>query len=195
MTELPTTKSELVAKIAAGSQFDFTFFWGHQKSKDGSVTKACCSQWWHSPFSVNGVSFPTAEHYMMYRKAMLFCDKLCAEQILKAPSPKEAKMLGRRVNGFSEGIWLKHRDEITFTGNQLKFSQNQAIRAFLESTRNSILVEASPVDLTWGIGLAEDSPVARIPAQWPGLNLLGFTLTRVRAALLEGSIEGRAVTP
>ena len=55
--------------------------------------------------------------------------------------------------------------------------------AFRTRTGDAVLVEASPVDRIWGIGLAADDPRARDPSIWLGLNLLGFALMKVRAQL------------
>jgi len=180
---LPTNKESLIASIEKGAAFDYLFFWGHRKSTDAGVTKACFSQWYDSPFRVDGELFRTAEHYMMVRKARLFDDTVVAEAILKAATPNEAKSLGRRVKGFSEARWLEHREEIVFTGNAAKFSQKVEFRSFLLEAGDKVLVEASPVDAIWGIGLSQDHPSASTPAAWPGLNLLGFALVKVRARL------------
>jgi ribA/ribD-fused uncharacterized protein len=183
MRRVPLSKVQLTASIEVGERFEYTFFWGHQKSKEGSISKSCFSQWWVASFCVDGITFPTAEHYMMYRKALLFGDTGSAQSIIAAQSPKEVKALGRKVSGYDEASWLLHREEIVYTGNLNKFSQNESLRQFLLSTRDSILVEASPVDAIWGIGLDENAPDARIPERWPGLNLLGFALVRVREFL------------
>ena len=183
MKSIPNTKEQLTHFSREGERFDYTFFWGHQKSKDGSITKSCFSQWWPSPFSAHEIQFATAEHYMMYRKALLFGDAVAAEAVLKAATPKEAKALGRKVRGYDEGTWLRNREEIVYSGNLLKFSQNDSLSTFLLSTGDSILVEASPVDPIWGIGLAEGSVDALFPERWPGLNLLGFALIQVRGEL------------
>lgn len=180
---IPLDKVALLESERKGATHEFLFFWGHQKSKDGTLTRSCFSQWWHSPFSVDGRLFATAEHYMMVRKAELFGDAASAQLILSARTPKDAKALGRTVRGFSDELWLANRDEIVFTGNWHKFSQNPALKQVLLKTANAILVEASPVDAIWGIGLAEDHPKARQPADWPGLNLLGFALMKVREKL------------
>lgn len=68
-------------------------------------------------------------------------------------------------------------------GNLAKFAQNPALGEFLLGTGEQVLLEASPVDAVWGIGLAADHRDATRPAQWPGLNLLGFALMDVRAQL------------
>lgn len=183
MRVLPTSKAALLAAINEGESFSYSCFWGHQKSKDGSVTKSCLSQWWEASFEIEGRSFTTPEHYMMFRKAELFGDHDVAGKVLQAATPRDAKALGRRVRGFDEARWLEHREEIVFTANLAKFSQNSALRAFLLQTEPAILVEASPVDAIWGIGMAADDPRATNPAEWRGLNLLGFALVKVRVRL------------
>ena len=184
---LPSNRDALQKAVQAGARFTFLFFWGHRKPVDGSVTKSCFSQWYEAPFRVGDEQFKTAEHYMMVHKARLFGDEDVAREILAAATPNEAKKLGRKVRGFSEVTWLEHRDRIVYDGNLAKFSQNSSLRSFLLGTRGSILVEASPVDAIWGIGLAQDNPRAGDVNAWPGLNLLGFALTRVREDIERGS--------
>ena len=50
-------------------------------------------------------------------------------------------------------------------------------------TGGRVLVEASPRDRIWGIGLAAGDEQALSPERWPGLNLLGFALMEVRHQL------------
>jgi ribA/ribD-fused uncharacterized protein len=179
----PFSKDHLLKEISRGYPLEFTFFWGHQKAKTGELTKSCFSQWWDSPFQLGEHFYRTAEHYMMVHKALLFDDIKSSETILAAATPKEAKHLGRLIKGFDEKIWLQHREEIVYRANLAKFSQHKPLQTFLLDTGEEVLVEASPVDAIWGIGLAADDPKARNPALWPGLNLLGFALMRVRAEL------------
>ncbi|MFP9115770.1 NADAR family protein [Flavobacterium sp. RHBU_3] len=162
---------------------EYLFFWGHQPSKDGSITKSCFSQWWEADFTINGITYPSAEHWMMAKKAELFNDSETLEKILACTSPVEAKKLGREVQNYNEEAWLENRYEIVKEGNLHKFSQNADLKSFLLSTGNSVIVEASPVDNIWGIGLAADSKKALNPAEWRGPNLLGFALMEVRDAL------------
>jgi ribA/ribD-fused uncharacterized protein len=77
-------------------------------------------------------------------------------------------------------MWNQHRREIVMAGNYQKFTQNTALREFLLTTGDRVLVEASPLDKIWGIGLAADHVDAPQPEKWPGLNLLGFALMQVR---------------
>ncbi|WP_430502919.1 NADAR family protein [Micromonospora trifolii] len=172
--------ADLAAAQAQGHRVKFLFFWGHQPERDGGVGPGCLSQWWPAPFTVDGMRFATAEHYMMWRKATLFGDRAMAEQILAAPHPHAAKALGGRVAGFDQQTWSEHRFAIVVAGNLAKFDQHPALRAFLLATGPRVLVEASPLDRIWGIGLDRDDPAAGEPGCWRGLNLLGFALMQVR---------------
>lgn len=120
---------------------------------------------------------------MMYRKVLLFGDSEAAQRLLSANNPGEAKAIGREVKGFDQASWDAHRFEIVVSGNLAKFSSNPALREFLLNTGNRVLVEASPVDKIWGVGLAEDNPACENPNLWKGANLLGFALMEVRDQL------------
>ncbi|MFN8608131.1 MAG: NADAR family protein [Vulcanimicrobiota bacterium] len=169
--------------VGNGLQPKYLYFWGHRPQRDGSIGKGCFSQWWVQPFVVDKVRYVSAEHYMMAEKARLFGDEDALVKILEAPTPAEAKKFGAQVGGFVEEVWRRHRFEIVVAGNLAKFGQNENIRQFLLATGERVLVEASPVDRIWGVGLAEDDPRCADPAQWLGLNLLGFALMEVRARL------------
>ncbi len=165
------------------------FFWGHTQNNQGQVAKTCFSQWFHSPFEIDGVNYATAEHYMMAEKARLFSESSKAnealiQKIVDAPHPQKAKQLGRQVEGFTNEVWNQHRFEIVVKGNEAKFTQNPELAEFLLSTRKRVLVEASPADKIWGIGLAEDHSDAGNPFKWKGINLLGFALMEVRSKLI-----------
>lgn len=144
------------------------------------------SQWWEGhPFEEEGVLYRTAEHYMMAGKACLFEDQEIREKILNAPTPGEAKKLGRAVRNFEQAKWNAHRCDIVIQGNYLKFSQHPDLRAYLLQTQSRVIVEASPVDQIWGIGLTKDDPQAHNPHSWKGPNLLGFCLMEVRDRLFK----------
>ncbi|WIV57761.1 NADAR family protein [Amycolatopsis nalaikhensis] len=188
MTGHPRSVEELTRALDAGKRFKYVYFWGHQPPRGGGVGSGCFSQWWPSPFELDGVRFATAEHYMMWRKARLFGDDEVAAQVLTARHPKQAKDFGRRVRGFDEATWTAHRFEIVVEGNAAKFGQHAELGRYLAGTGQRVLVEASPVDRVWGVGLAADDPRAGKPRAWRGLNLLGFALADVRAQL--GSRSG-----
>ena len=174
---------QLLKQINESKQHNFLFFWGHQPQKDGKIGPSCFSQWWISNFMDENHQYSSAEQYMMAGKALLFEDKEIFEQILKTKSPKEVKALGRKIRNFDEQKWLESRYEIVKQANILKFSQDPDLKEYLQSTDNKIIVEASPVDAIWGIGLAKEHPDASQPQNWKGLNLLGFALMEVRDEL------------
>ena len=134
---------------------------------------------------VSGITYPTAEHFMMAGKARLFGDEAVALRILETTSPGDAKTLGRAVSGYDDKLWAERRYGLVVEGNTAKFGQNNALAEYLTSTGNRVLVEASPTDRIWGIGLAVDDSRTGRPSQWPGLNLLGFALMDVREHLAD----------
>ncbi|MBN0047850.1 NADAR family protein [Streptomyces actuosus] len=173
----------LTRHVRAGSAVKYLFFWGHRPRPDGRVGPSCLSQWWPSPFTVAGVTYRTAEHWMMAEKARLFADPEAERQVLDARHPAEAKKAGRLVRGFDEGTWERERFRIVVEGSVHKFGARPELRAFLVSTGDRVLVEASPVDRVWGIGLAAADEAAADPERWRGPNLLGFALMEARRRL------------
>ena len=179
----PATLTDLQARVAAGELFDYLHFWGHRRRADGTITASCFSQWYPARFEVDGVVYPSAEHFMMAEKARLFGDQATLQRVLVATTPDEAKSLGRRVAGYDDARWTARLFDAVVEGNHAKFAQSSKLREFLVGTRSAVLVEASPVDTVWGIGMAADDPRAGDPLQWQGLNLLGFALMVVRKRL------------
>ncbi|WP_433254494.1 NADAR family protein [Streptosporangium sp. CA-135522] len=179
----PRSVAEAVAAERDGRRLRYLFFWGHQPPRGGGVGAGCLSQWWEAAFTAQGRLFRSAEHYMMAHKAWLFGDDETAARILAAEHPGEAKKLGRQVRGFDEDVWNEHRYEIVVRGSTAKFGGRPELKDFLLGTRGRVLVEASPVDRIWGIGLTADDERAASPATWRGLNLLGFALMDARDAL------------
>lgn len=159
------------------------FFW---KSK--------LSQWSTSPFTddkfmseylpFNKVAFVCAEQYMMFHKAMIMGDFDTAKKILETTDPKEQQSLGRQVSGYDEVLWDRTRYDVVKRGNILKFRQNPELKKMLFDTYPRQLVEASPHDKIWGVGLDETDPMINDPENWRGRNLLGKVLTEVRDILM-----------
>lgn len=149
----------------------FTFFWRPDSP---------FSQWYASRFTVDGVDFACAEQFMMHGKALLFADREVAAQILATADPRAHKALGRKVRGFVDATWRAAREDIVYAGNHAKFTQDDTLRAALLATAGTRLVEASPLDRIWGIGLGAEHPDAIEPSRWRGANLLGDLLTRLR---------------
>lgn len=155
---------------------EFEFFWGSHHP---------FSQWHPVGFTIDDIDFNCAEQYMMYQKALLFKNEDIAEKILATDVPGKQKALGRKVKGFDAEIWEDNREQIVFDANLAKFSQHENLKKFILGTAGKWIVEASPVDSIWGIGLSVNDPKAQDPKQWQGLNLLGEALMKVRDSLLE----------
>ncbi|WP_435813180.1 NADAR family protein [Streptomyces tendae] len=180
------SREALVARVRAGARIKYLCFWGHRPLPDGSIGPSCLSQWWPSPFTVDGVEYATAEHWMMAGKARLFADAEAERRVLAAAHPAGAKKAGRLVRGFDEAVWERERFRIVVEGSVHKFASDPALRAFLLGTGGRVLVEASPVDRVWGIGLAAGDEAAQDPERWRGPNLLGFALMAARERLRAG---------
>ena len=180
--------------VENGRRLSFFFFWGHraEEGSEGRPGPWCLSQWWPAPFEYDGDLFPTAEHFMMWKKARLFGDSAVAAAILKTNDAGEAKELGRKVRGFNEPPWIRHRDGVVRAGNLAKFAQHATLGDYLLSIGADVIAEASPVDAIWGIGVRSTDPRARDPRRWPGLNLLGFGLMWVRKTRRESSLRSVA---
>ncbi|MGW8889724.1 NADAR family protein [Streptomyces sp. NPDC055749] len=174
---------DLVARVARGEKVKYLLFWGHRPRPDGVLGSSCLSQWWPSPFTVDSVTYASAEHWMMAGKARLFADEQAEIRAVGASSPGAAKKVGRQVRGFDESVWVRERFALVVEGSVHKFGQDPALREYLLNTGERVLVEASPRDRIWGIGLTRDDPRAADPADWVGLNLLGFALMEARARL------------
>ncbi|MFF4854556.1 NADAR family protein [Streptomyces rubiginosohelvolus] len=178
---------ELLADVARGKRVKYLPFWGHRPRPDGRIGASCLSQWWPSPFTVDGVTYASAEHWMMAGKARLFGDPEAEASAVTAKSPAAAKKAGRLVRGFDEDVWIRERFALVVAGSLHKFGQAPELGGYLLGTGDRVLVEASPRDRIWGIGLAADDERAERPQEWRGLNLLGFALMEARERLRAGA--------
>lgn len=156
---------------------DYIFFW-HEYLKYGFF-----SNWYESHFIADQVPYVHTEQYFMAQKALLFNDTDTFELIMQAETPDECKKLGRQVKNFNQAVFDEHQEEIMFRGNMAKFSQNVYLKGLLVGTGDKHLVEASPYDAKWGIQLDEATARTMDPSKWPGQNLLGKCLERVREEL------------
>lgn len=150
----------------------FIFFWG-----------GYLSNWFQCSFKDDQFTYPSSEAYLMAQKALLFGDVASATKILRANSPKEQKALGRLVKGFNESIWNQHKFDIMVKGLLLKFEQNESLKKQLLATGDKILVEGSPYDRIWGVGIHYSSELILDEKNWKGENLLGKALMEVRSKL------------
>ncbi|GKX52155.1 NADAR family protein [Budvicia aquatica] len=175
--EMAYSRDKLMCRYNSGDRPEYLFFW---KPNHDAADKTCLGQWQHSTFHVDTDTYRCAEQYMMAEKACLFDDSEIEKQIMNATDAKHMKALGQKIRHFDQALWDKAKHAIVLNANYYKFTQNRPMRDFLLSTGNKVLVEASPLDTIWGIGLGEDNPNAINPNRWRGTNLLGFALMEVR---------------
>lgn len=166
---------------------DYVFFWKCPKVQPNYIGKYIFSQWFtlNNMFKEGEQFFSSTEQYMMFHKAVLFDDVNIAAEIMKLNNPRKIKALGRKVMNYKESEWDKIRYDVVVNGNYLKFSQNEILKDYLLSTGDKTIVEASPDDDIWGIGLKENHPNALHIEKWKGKNLLGYALMEVRDKLKE----------
>ena len=151
---------------------EYVFFWN-----------GVFSQWYPSPITIGVMTYNCAEQWMMYQKACLFGDLETAVQILESKNPKEQKALGRNIKGYHIGVWNMLCLDIVRVGNLAKFNQNREMGDRLLATEDRFMVEASPFDKIWGIGMGMTDAGIEDKANWKGLNFLGHVLNNVREDL------------
>lgn len=186
MNHFGNAKEELTSlqqHFGAGNQIEFLYFWRHLPESDSDADRSCLSQWHDSGFEIGKIRYATAEHWMMASKARLFGDRDVLEEILQTKDPCKAQSLGRTVKRFSPDVWKQESVRIVFQGNLCKFQQNVSLRNYLLTTGDKVLVEASPHDPIWGVGLGENDSSIGNPFLWRGVNQLGFVLMAVRHAI------------
>jgi ribA/ribD-fused uncharacterized protein len=166
------TNEELLTFVAEGGKPEYHFFW-----------HGPFSQWEPSSFFIDKEHYPTAEHYMMAEKARFFEDRDTLDKIMATTSPREAKRLGRKVSNFDAYAWNKACKELVIEGNVAKFEQNPYLKKHLVESKGVVLVEASPYDKVWGIGVDVETALFLDPSEWKGENYLGYVLMEVRTRL------------
>ena len=135
------------------------------------------SNWYLCNIFYKDINFNSSEQIFMWGKAKLFNDEDVAEQILQTTDQREIKALGRKVKNFDDEIWKENCYDIMLQANIAKFEQNKNLRKLLYSVKDEVLVEASPYDKIWGIGLSSSDPRSDNQNQWLGQNLLGKCLS------------------
>jgi ribA/ribD-fused uncharacterized protein len=180
--EEPKKKRVLKAKIAveAGPEPVF-FFTGNPALND---TKEF-SNMFEAPMQVEGVTFPTVEHYFQWSKAKQFGDAGAQAKIMKTPSPKSVKSYGKKVTGFDADVWGEKSVQVMRTGVKAKFMQHPELLKKLMDTGVRPLAEADPRSKFWGIGTSSDTSKAKKPDLWPGKNMMGKILMELRTELKE----------
>jgi len=153
----------------------YTFFWS---------INSPFSQFYPSDFIIDNVKYNCAEQYMMHQKAIIFNNPETAKKILRTEKPGKQKKLGRQVNNFDFEKWTIIAEKIVYAGNYAKFTQNDNLLIKLLQTKDTELVEVSPTDTIWGIGLPKNSPKIFDKTKWRGMNKLGIILTKLRDEIL-----------
>jgi len=148
------------------------FFWGEE-----------FSNWYAVEFDYEDNHFYNTEQAFMWEKARQFSDTEMADLILATPNPRENKKLGRKVRNFDADNWALVSFIFMVSVNYAKYSQNPQLKQLLLDTGDKVLVEASPYDKIWGIGLGVDNDDCLDENKWQGMNLLGKALMVVRKQL------------
>lgn len=142
------------------------------------------SNWYPSPFTIDGLTYSSVEQYMMYCKAMCFQDTEIAQHILGTEDVAVIKALGRSVKGFDENHWNGVRQIVVYKGLCAKFEQNEDLKQKLLSTGEALFAECAVRDRIWGIGRSMNDPDRFNRLKWQGQNLLGYALMMVRQKIL-----------
>lgn len=148
------------------------FFWG-----------SCFSNWFLTSFEYKNELFANSEQALMFEKARLMNDHVSKEKILKENDPKKVKILGRKVAPWDQELWDQKCLELMTDILIAKFGSNENLRSKLLATGEKVLVEASPHDKIWGIGLHYSDDKVLDEKNWKGSNLLGKSLMAARQKL------------
>jgi ribA/ribD-fused uncharacterized protein len=132
-----------------------------------------------------GITFNCAEQSMMWHKANTFKDEEAKEKILKVKDPREHRAIGRSIKNYDDKVWGEVRYDIVAATNYAKFSQKTEWKELLIYTDGYELVEASPYDRIWGVGLGEDNPEILDKKNWQGENLLGKAIMQARDEIIK----------
>lgn len=172
-----TPKKRKLRKPAEHNGPTPVLFHGADESKGEYRTFSNMSQ---HPIEVEGVQYPTVEHYFQGMKAKEFGDKEMEEKIVKAKTPKAVKAMGKKVKNFIKEVWDAKRDEVMRTGVRAKFIQHPELRKQLLETGDRPIGEADARNLYWGIGTAVTSEKSKFPEKWRGQNKMGKLLMELR---------------
>ena len=160
-----------------GKEYPAVFFY-EADGKDGYL-----SNWYISPFTLDGIIFNCMEQFIMYRKCMVFGDTEAAEKVLATDDPKEQKHIARGAKGYDDRVWGGLRQVIAMRGLIEKFRQNPELKEKLLSTGDAYLVESTYRDKTWACGRNLSGKGKNDISEWTGQNILGFALMQAREFL------------
>ncbi len=132
------------------------------------------------PIVLDGVQWPTSEHYFQAQK---FCGQPFAEKIRNTVSPMRAAQMARRQPGLRSD-WERVKDNVMRTALHAKFTQHRSLHALLLGTQDARLVEHTANDSYWGDG-----------GNGTGKNMLGRLLMELRAQLYTEASKQNESTP
>ena len=155
----------------------YVFFWNGE-----------LSNWYGSGLIYESLAFYNSEQAFMWKKAIFFGDSATAVKITNTSSPAMAKRLGRQVKNFDVQKWSEVSYQVMVDVNFAKYSQKPLLKDLLLSTGDKIIVEVSPYDKIWGIGLHWEDDDVLDESKWKGQNLLGKALMEVRKQLSNGKV-------
>lgn len=161
-------------RISHQTQAGFTFFF----SRDCPL-----SNFYPATFTINGHTFNCAEQFIQHSKAVLFNDQKTAQDIIHEPLPEKQKQLGRQVTNFNAKLWEDSIQKIVTRGLAQKFEENNDLKTFLRNTGSNELVEASPRDTLFGIGLGMSNEAKTDKSKWRGKILQGQMLQKIRSEM------------
>ena len=141
------------------------------------------SNWYLAAFTLDGITFSSAEQYIMYRKCQIFGDTASATAVLATDDPAQQQVIGKKASGFNATLWDGLKQAIAFRGLMAKFSQNEDLKKQLLDTGDVYLVECAHSDIIWACGIRVNEKERFDISKWRGQNILGFTLMEVRDAL------------
>lgn len=160
--------------VISGQEADAVYF--HLPNEpDGYL-----SNWYASPFDLEGKHFSSVEQYIMYKKCMTFGDTVSAEAILQTDDTAQQQKIGRHASGYVDSVWAGMRQMVAMRGLLAKFSQNDDLKQKLLATDDAVLVECAGSDRIWACGVRLDDDRRKDASNWSGKNILGFALMEVR---------------
>lgn len=130
----------------------------------------CFSNFSPHPIFLDGISWPTSEHYFQAQK---FADWQYRSKIQREPSPMIAARMGRNRSWSLRDDWEHVKDDVMRTAVRAKVLQHADVREMLLATGDAIIIEHTANDGYWADG-----------GDGSGKNMLGKILMEIRADLI-----------
>lgn len=140
------------------------------------------SNFYEAPFYADGFKYRHVEQFLFCKKAEFARDDASKQKILTANTPAECKKIGKHIKVVQKD-WYPEEILVMKKGLREKFMQNAALKEFLIATGEKTLLEASPKDKFWGIGMGLKGVATSDRVVWSGKNRLGEMLMDLRNQL------------